>query len=69
MNSIQGNPKQGLTGATIGFFIGFAAVALIRPDRPADQGQPGTHPLMVAFLVAVPSLSGSLLRIPFSGLG
>lgn len=25
---LKGNSKQGLTGATLGFFIGFAAVAL-----------------------------------------
>lgn len=26
--SVKGNSKQGLTGATLGFFVGFAAVAL-----------------------------------------
>ena len=25
---VKGNPKQGLFGATLGFFAGFAAVAL-----------------------------------------
>lgn len=66
MNSIQGNPKQGLTGATIGFFIGFAAVALFGPTAQRIKDSLELTPLMVAFLVAVPSLSGSLLRIPFS---
>ena len=66
MNTIQGNPKQGLAGATIGFFIGFAAVALFGPTAHRIKDSMELSPLMVAFLVAAPSLSGSLLRIPFA---
>jgi NNP family nitrate/nitrite transporter-like MFS transporter len=62
----SGSPAQGLWGATVGFFTGFAAVALFGPTanmfREAMQLDPGT----VGWLVAMPALSGSILRIPFS---
>ena len=61
-----GTPTQGLTGATLGFFIGFAAVSLFGPTAKGLKGILGLTPLEVGFLVAAPSLSGSLLRIPFS---
>ncbi|MBW6503063.1 MFS transporter [bacterium] len=61
-----GTPFQGLTGATLGFFIGFAAVSLFGPTAKSLKGIMGLGPLEVGFLVAAPSLSGSLLRIPFS---
>ncbi|RPI82642.1 MAG: MFS transporter [Chloroflexi bacterium] len=63
---MKGTPKAGLLGATIGFFIGFAAVALFGPTAARFKDAMQLTPLMVGFLVAVPSLSGSLLRIPFS---
>lgn len=62
---IQGNPQQGLTGATIGFFAGFAAVALFGPTASLFNEVMQLSPVMVGFLVSIPSLSGSLLRIPF----
>ena len=31
MATLKGTPAQGLFGATLGFFIGFAAVALFGP--------------------------------------
>ncbi len=65
MNTIKGNPGQGLFGATLGFFAGFAAVALFGPTASRFQDVMGLSPVMVGLLVAVPSLSGSLLRIPF----
>jgi len=61
-----GTPIQGLAGATLGFFIGFAAVSLFGPTAKSLKGIMGLGPLEVGFLVAAPSLSGSLLRIPFS---
>ena len=61
-----GTPVRGLTGATLGFFIGFAAVSLFGPTAKNLKGIMGLGPLEVGFLVAAPSLSGSLLRIPFS---
>ncbi len=66
MLAIKGNPQRGLFGATLGFFIGFAAVALfgVTANRFKDAMQ--LTPSMVGLLVAIPSLSGSLLRIPFA---
>lgn len=66
MEKIKGTPAQGLFGATLGFFIGFAAVALFGPTAAAIKQTLGLTPLQVGFLVAMPSLSGSLLRIPFA---
>jgi MFS transporter, NNP family, nitrate/nitrite transporter len=66
MSRIEGSPKQALWSATIGFFVGFAAVALFGPSAQRFQKVMELGPLAVGFLVAVPSLSGSLLRIPFS---
>jgi len=62
----QGTPRQGLLGATAAFFIGFAAVSLFGPTAKRLQDIMGLTPTMVGFLVAMPSLSGSLLRIPFA---
>lgn len=62
----KGSPQQGLIGATVAFFIGFAAVSLFGPTAKKLQDIMGLTPTMVGFLVAVPSLSGSLLRIPFA---
>ena len=61
-----GTPSQGLAGATLGFFIGFAAVSLFGPTAKSLKGILTLAPIEVGFLVAAPSLSGSLLRIPFS---
>ena len=66
MKELKGTPAQGLFGATLGFFIGFAAVALFGPTASRFQEVMHLSPLAVGFLVAMPSLSGSLLRIPFS---
>jgi NNP family nitrate/nitrite transporter-like MFS transporter len=65
-DSLKGTPGQGLFGATLGFFIGFAAVALFGPTAKWFQQAIGLGPLAIGFLVAMPALSGSLLRIPFS---
>ncbi len=62
----KGSPREGLAGATLGFFVGFAAVALFGPTAKALQGGMDLSPVLVGLLVAMPSLSGSLLRIPFS---
>lgn len=63
---VRGTPIQGLAGATLGFFVGFAAVALFGPTARKLAPVLQLSPLQVGFLVAIPSLSGSLLRIPFS---
>jgi len=62
---VIGNPQRGLFGATLGFFVGFAAVSLFGPTANRFQELMDLSPVLVGLLVAVPSLSGSLLRIPF----
>lgn len=66
MDDIVGTPRRALWSATLGFFVGFAAVALFGPSANRFQHVMGLGPLALGFLVAAPSLSGSLLRIPFS---
>ena len=63
---MKGSPRIGLAGATIGFFVGFAAVALFGPTAARFKDAMQLSPMAVGFLVAMPALSGSLLRIPFS---
>ena len=62
---LKGSPNRGLFGATLGFFAGFAAVSLFGPTASRFKDVLDLTPVMVGLLVAVPSLSGSLLRIPF----
>lgn len=66
MRSLIGTPRQALTGSTLGFFVGFASVALFGPTAAKFQQILHLSPIRVGFLVAAPALSGSLLRIPFS---
>jgi len=63
--SLKGTPGSGLFGATLGFFAGFAAVSLFGPTASKFNEVMNLTPVMVGLLVAIPSLSGSLLRIPF----
>ncbi len=62
----KGTPNSGLLAATLGFFFGFAAVALFGPTAHKFKEIMDLSPGQVGLLVAAPSLSGSLLRIPFS---
>ncbi len=65
--NLKGNPNRGLTGATLGFFIGFAAVSLYGPTSSVfKEAFVNLNPVLLALLIAAPNLSGSLLRIPFS---
>jgi MFS transporter, NNP family, nitrate/nitrite transporter len=66
VNRIQGSPQKALWSATVGFFVGFAAVALFGPSASRFQHVMGMGPIAIGFLVAAPALSGSLLRIPFA---
>ncbi len=61
----KGSPLIGLTGTTLGFFFGFAAVSLYGPTAIKFKEAMDLTPAMVGLLVAIPSLTGSLLRIPF----
>ncbi len=63
---IKSNPNEALIAATIGFFVGFAAVALFNVTAKNFKEAMGLDPVQVGLLVAMPMLSGSLLRIPFS---
>lgn len=63
---LRGNSARGLTGTTIGFFVGFAAVALYGSTATVFKGVfQDLNPVLLALLVAAPNLSGALLRIPF----
>jgi len=62
----EGTPRLGLLGATLGFFVGFAAVALFGLTAERFQAAIGLSAAQVGLLVAMPALSGSLLRIPFA---
>jgi NNP family nitrate/nitrite transporter-like MFS transporter len=65
-SAVKGSPRLGLAGATLGF-VGFGAVALFGPTAMRFRDAMGLSPMALGFLVAMPALSGSLLRIPFSG--
>jgi MFS transporter, NNP family, nitrate/nitrite transporter len=63
---VKGTPRLGLAGATLGFFAGFGAVALFGPTAVRFREAMELTPMALGFLIAMPALSGSLLRIPFS---
>jgi NNP family nitrate/nitrite transporter-like MFS transporter len=65
-HSVRGNPTTGLFGATLGFFTGFAGVALFGATIKSFEGAVGWTPAFIGLLISIPSLTGSLLRIPFS---
>lgn len=62
---IKGTPAIGLLGTTLGFFFGFAAVSLYGPTAIKFKEAMNLTPAMIGLLVAIPSFSGALLRIPF----
>ena len=66
MSPVRGTPNQALFAATVGFFSGFAAVALFGPTAARFQASMKLGSMAVGFLVAIPALTGSLLRIPFA---
>ncbi len=61
----RGNHTKALLGATIGFSIGFGGVSLFGPTAHSFVLAMKLTPTQVGFLVAIPMLTGSLLRIPF----
>lgn len=67
MTHVRGTPAIGLRAATLGFFIGFAAVALFGSTALRLKDTMDLSPFELSILIAVPALTGSLLRIPFSG--
>lgn len=62
---LRGSPRKGLSGATAGFFFGFAAVALYGTTASRFGELLSLDPLLLGLLTSIPMLSGSLLRIPF----
>lgn len=62
---VKGSAQHSLLGATIGFFIGFGAVSLFGPTAQSFIKVMQLSPAQVGLLVAMPMLTGSLLRIPF----
>lgn len=64
--NIKGSPTQALIATSLGFFFGFAAVALFGPTAKLLSNVMELTPSQVGILIAIPTLSGSLLRIPFS---
>jgi len=65
VQGLRGSPNKALLGATIGFFIGFGAVSLFGPTAHSFTQVMKLSPGQVGLLVAIPMLTGSLLRIPF----
>lgn len=63
--NLKGTPNQGLFMATLGFFIGFSAVSLFGTVASEFNKFLGLSGVMLGFLVGLPQLLGSLLRIPF----
>ncbi len=63
---VTGTRAKGLFGATLGFFIGFAAVSLFGPTVKYLKAAVGLNAALAALLISIPNLSGSLLRIPFA---
>lgn len=66
---IKGNARSGLLGSTLGFFIGFAGVVALGSTIGIFKSELvalGISDAMIGLLVAMPNLSGSLLRIPFA---
>lgn len=68
MNEVRGTPTQGLVGATVGFFVGVAAVSLFGPTVRFLQTAAGLSAGLAGLLISIPNLTGSLLRIPFSAM-
>lgn len=63
--SIKGNKRGAIWLATLGFFGGFAGVAVFGPLVPEFVSILGLTPVQAGLLAGIPNLTGSLLRIPF----
>ncbi len=62
---LHGTPQRALWLATLGFFGGFAGVAIFGPLVPKFKDLLDLTPFAAGMLAAIPSLTGSVLRIPF----
>lgn len=62
---VSGSRHQAGILATLGFFGGFAGVAVFGPLVPKFKELLDLSPFAAGMLAAIPALTGSLLRIPF----
>ena len=62
---IRGSRNSAMWLATLGFFGGFAGVSIFGPLVPKFTDLLHLSPFQAGLLAAIPSLTGSLLRIPF----
>jgi NNP family nitrate/nitrite transporter-like MFS transporter len=62
------SPAAALAWTTLAFFMGFAGVSAFGPVLPKLRDAMDAGPMMMGLLAASPSLTGSLLRIPFGAL-
>src|SRR5262245_11686381 len=60
--------RQALLLATIGFFVCFYAWSLLGPLAPGLQQQLHLSEVQVGWVVAIPVVMGSLMRIPMGAL-
>lgn len=67
-HGIRGSSGQALFAATLSFFIGLGAVALFAPAAKSLKECMHLSGTTLGLLVAMPQLSGSLLRIPVGAL-
>lgn len=65
---IKGKPNTGLISGTLAFFAGFSSVALFGVIAHNLAKFLSLSIIDIGLLVAIPSLTGSILRIPFAAL-
>ncbi|MEK7376840.1 MAG: MFS transporter [Candidatus Margulisiibacteriota bacterium] len=65
---IKGSKEKALFWSTLAFFAGFAAVSAYGPVVAILKKSMIMTPFMVGLLVAIPALTGSILRIPFGAM-
>ncbi len=63
--AVHGSRSSAMWLATLGFFGGFAGVSIFGPLVPKFTELLHLSPFQAGLLAAIPSLTGSLLRIPF----
>jgi NNP family nitrate/nitrite transporter-like MFS transporter len=62
------SPRAALAWTTLAFFMGFAGVSAFGPVLPKLRQAMDAGPFLMGLLAASPSLTGSLLRIPFGAM-
>ena len=62
------SPRAALAWTPLAFFMGFAGVSAFGPVLPKLRQAMDAGPFLMGLLAASPSLTGSLLRIPFGAM-